>query len=207
MANLGWTAWQASVLSIFVAILACVFMCFGYSLRWTGIVLSILWLVLDCVDGNVARVTKTCSTMGDFIDAQSGYTIMAFIFFSNGVAAFNTSTMLNREKAYFFIIFGAISSISNILARLLNAKYSYCELEKKVRNNDKIVFSSYDKPATTFTKIRVAADYHLGLVGLAMPFMIFSQIFNHYDWFTLFYCVYSISGFIAASVYYALKAK
>lgn len=206
LVNLKCSAWQASVLSIFFAISSCAFICGSYWQRWIGITCAVLWVVLDCVDGNIARVTKSYSAMGDFIDAQSGYTMMAFIFFANGVAAFNTS-YLWHDKAYFFIILGAISSISNILARMLNSKYAYCSLENKIRKGEKIEFVSYDEPKTTFAKIRIWVDFNLGLVGLLMPLMIVAQILNLFDIFTIGYSIYSLAGCIAASCYYAVKAK
>lgn len=206
LANMGMTAWWASVISIFFAILACILLCLSAECRWLGILLSILWLIMDCVDGNIARVTKSYSAMGDFIDAQSGYTIMAFIFLANGVAAFNTTTIF-KDCSYILIIVGAVSSLSNILARLLNSKYTYCELEHKIKNGYKPEFVDYDNPKNSFSKIRIWCDYNLGLVGALMPLMILSQVYNTYDLLTIAYCIYSVAGFIFASVYYAIKSK
>ena len=205
LVNLGCSAWTVSVASIFAALIGCTFLCFGSVFRWIGIFFCVLWLVLDCVDGNIARVSKSYSSMGDFIDAQSGYTIMAFIFFANSVAAYHTTAY--SEYSVLFLVLGSISSISNTLARLLNAKYTYCDLESKVKKHQDIKITSYDEPETKFAKIRVWIDYNLGLVGLFMPCMVVAQIFNMYDVLTILYFLYSVIGFISASVYYAIKAK
>lgn len=98
-------------------------------------------------------------------------------------------------------------SISNILARLLNAKFTYCDLELKVRKKEEIKLISYDEPEGGFAKIRVWIDFNIGLVGLFMPFMMFAQIFNLFDILTIFYCLYSIAGLVSASAHYALLAK
>ncbi len=206
MVNMGCSAWLASVLSIFVAVLACTLLCFSYWFRWFGIAGCVLWLILDCVDGNIARVSKSYSSMGDFIDAQSGYTIMAFIFFANGIAAYHTTYLFEGYEVWLIVI-GAVSSISNILARLLNAKYTYCDLERKVRKKEEIKLISYDEPEGGFAKIRVWIDFNIGLVGLFMPFMMFAQIFNLFDILTIFYCLYSVAGLVLASAHYALLAK
>ena len=206
LANIGCSAWLVSVLSVIVALMSCTFLCFSYWFRWVGILLAVLWLIMDCVDGTIARVTKSYSAMGDFIDAQSGYTIMAFIFFFFFLAAYNT-TEIFAEYAVLFIIIGAVSSISNILARLLNAKYSYCELEQKIRKKVEVKLISYDEPEGIFAKARVWVDFNIGLVGLFMPFMVVAQLTNTFDILTIFYCLYSVAGLVVASAYYAYKAK
>lgn len=206
LVNLGCSAWLVSVFSIFVALLACLFLCMPNELRWIGIVGCILWLILDCVDGNIARVSKSYSAMGDFIDAQSGYTIMAFVFFANGIAAYHTTYLFEGYKIWFIII-GSLSSISNILARLLNAKFSYCDLELKVRKEKEIKLISYDNPEGGFARVRAWIDFNIGLVGLFIPFMIISQFFDIFDVLTLFYFAYSLLGFFVASAYYAWRAK
>ena len=54
--NLGFSSNGVSIISIFVTLSACVF--FMLPFKWATIVAIILinfWLVLDCVDGNIAR--------------------------------------------------------------------------------------------------------------------------------------------------------
>ena len=54
--NLGWSSNAVSYLSVFVSLLACVL--FSLGMNWTTIIAIVLinfWLVLDCVDGNIAR--------------------------------------------------------------------------------------------------------------------------------------------------------
>ena len=88
LVNIGCSAWMASVLSIFVAIASCTLICIpNYVCHWVGISMIVLWQLLDCVDGTIARTTKKTSSLGEFIDAQSGYTIMAFIYFAVGMVA------------------------------------------------------------------------------------------------------------------------
>lgn len=210
LVNIGCSAWLASVISIVFALAACFFLCLPSSaMRWVGIVFLILWHTFDCVDGTIARVTKKASSMGEFIDAQSGYTVMAFVFFSVGMAAFNTrSIIFSDANKYFLIIIGAISSISNITARLINSKYAFCDLKKcYIKHLDYNVNEANERPTTTFAKIRVFADYHLGLVGVFIPLLILCQFVEVYDIVTIAYCLYSIAGFVFASAFYAIKSK
>ena len=133
--NLGFSAWSASVLSIFVALAGCAALCVDSALwRAVGVVLVELWLVMDCVDGNIARVKKTSSPMGGCIDAFSGYFITAFVFFSVGVAACYSTRF--TEHAGLWVAMGGLSSAFGLLARLIHQKYTYCVLElKKIEKN------------------------------------------------------------------------
>lgn len=57
--NLGFSSNAVSVLSIFITIAACI--CFAIpsvGCLVTAIILVNLWLILDCVDGNIARCKK-----------------------------------------------------------------------------------------------------------------------------------------------------
>lgn len=128
--NLGFSAWGASVLSIFVALAGCAALCVDSALwRVVGVVLVELWLVMDCVDGNIARVKKTSSPMGGCIDAFSGYFITAFVFFSVGVAACYSTRF--AEHTGLWVAMGGLSSAFGLLARLIHQKYTYCVLESQ----------------------------------------------------------------------------
>ena len=133
--NLGFSAWGASVLSIFVALAGCAALCVDSALwRAVGVVLVELWLVMDCVDGNIARVKKTSSPMGGCIDAFSGYFITAFVFFSVGVAACYSTRF--TEHAVLWVAMGGLSSAFGLLARLIHQKYTCCVLESQRREKN-----------------------------------------------------------------------
>ncbi len=133
--NLGFSAWGASVLSIFVALAGCAALCVDSALwRAVGVVLVELWLVMDCVDGNIARVKKTSSPMGGCIDAFSGYFITAFVFFSVGVAACYSTRF--TEHAGLWVAMGGLSSAFGLLARLIHQKYTCCVLESQRREKN-----------------------------------------------------------------------
>lgn len=57
--NAGWTANMVSVLSWIVIFVAAVLLSIdNFGCMLTGVILTNFWLVLDCVDGNIARVKK-----------------------------------------------------------------------------------------------------------------------------------------------------
>ena len=65
-----------SVLSAIDALAGCVLLCIN---NWVcmliGVILINFWIVLDCVDGNIARILKKESRSGEFFDAVSGYVV------------------------------------------------------------------------------------------------------------------------------------
>lgn len=206
--NMGVTPWLASVISAIVAFAGGVFLCINSNAcRIVGVVLIQLWLVLDCVDGNIARVTKTCSDMGDFIDTLSGYVISATAMLSIGVAAYNTSNIEILNKGYLLVFIGAIGSIGNVLARLIHQNYmvTILRLEKKgiqINNPDDEVEADHG-----LGYIRSRIDKEIGISGFYMPLLILALIFNRFDIFTIFYgAFFGLSAF-AIAVYYAMKSN
>ena len=91
----------------------------AYGEYWTALVgafLVNLWLVLDCVDGNIARYHKQCSKYGDFLDSVSGYVMLSTMFFATGIGIFR-----GGDSAVFLIL-GAGASIASIYPRLVYQK-------------------------------------------------------------------------------------
>ena len=207
--NLGCSAWGASIISILVAIAGS--FCFAVNnniCRIVGVCLIELWLILDCVDGNIARVKKTSSEMGEFIDALSGYYVTGFVYFFVGIAAFYTTTMF-EEYAFLLIILGGVSTIAGLLARIIHQKYTYSIMIINQANpthyNDIPEKEVENKRSVQYIRSRI--DKEIGISGLFMPFLIVALIFNLYDVFTIFYCVFQCIGLLSVTAYYTLKAR
>lgn len=207
--NIGFSAWAVSVLSVAVAVTGCVFLCLdNFVFRLVGVILIEFWLVLDCVDGNIARVKKTSSEMGEFIDALSGYFITSFVYFAIGVAAYRTTFVpLFEEHRTFFILFGSVSSICGILSRLIHQKYTYSLLVLKNNNSNIDLPQDEVENKKSLQYLRSRMDKEIGISGLFMPLLIVSAIFNLYDFLTIFYLLFQGVGLLAVTFYYSLKAR
>lgn len=208
--NLGFSAWAVSILSVVVALSGCVFLCLNsFVFRLVGVILIEFWLVLDCVDGNIARVKKTSSEMGEFIDALSGYFITAFVYFALGVAAYHTTFVpLFKEHSIYFVLFGSISTICGVLSRLIHQKYTYSLLVLRDKKADKVNLPEDEvenKKSLQYLRSRI--DKEISISGLFMPLLIVSLIFNVFDFLTLFYLVFQGLGLTAVTIYYSLKAR
>lgn len=201
--NMGFSAWDVSVLSIIVAFLACFAFCINSELaRWIGVILIHFWMICDCVDGNIARVKKTTGPMGEFIDAQSGYIISAFCYFGLGVAAYFTTKYI--DHAVLFLALGSVSSITNVLSRLIHQKFTVAQIkvnggEDTVRKEEQEKFS--------FQSLRRRIGKEIGLSGMFMILVILCQIFKIYDYVTVFYFLFCIVSLGVVILRYSIKAK
>ena len=211
-ANCNVSANAVSVLSGIVSVIGCVLLSLPF--RWsaiTGIILINLWIVLDCVDGNVARVTKKSSRMGEFFDATYGYIICAFDFLAIGIAAYNWSNFIFGERAIWNIIIGALACSFNILPRLIYQKYTVMmmDLKYKEQGSYEPENDSFYKPEQRkgLTYFRLFVDRQIGTSGLFMPFLIVCCVFNLYSLMSLFYCCYLGFSCIATIVLFSIKAS
>lgn len=201
--NLGFSAWAVSVLSIVIAFMACFTFCINSDIaRWTGVVLVHFWMIFDCVDGNIARVTKTTSPMGEFIDAQSGYIISAFCYFGLGVSAYYTTRY--REYSIILLSFGCIASIANILSRLIHQKYTVSQM--KEYNGEDIVKKEEDR-RFSFQNLRRRVGKEIGLSGMFMVLVILCQALKVYDYVIVFYFLFCTLSLLIVILRYSIKAK
>ena len=77
-----------SVFSTFVAVLSCVMFLFAnYWCNIAGALMISLWLIFDCVDGNLARCVRP-QPFGEFVDAESSYTLVALLGSCIGMSAY-----------------------------------------------------------------------------------------------------------------------
>jgi len=201
--NLGFSAWQVSVISIVVAFLACFALCINNDIaRWIGVILIHFWMICDCVDGNIARVKKTTGPMGEFIDAQSGYIISAFCFFGLGVAAYYTT-----KYTYYNVLLlalGGVSSISNILSRLIHQKFTVAQIKV---NGGQDTVQKEEQEKSSFQSLRRRIGKEVGLSGMFMILVTLCQIFKIYDYVTVFYFLFCVGSLGIVILRYSLKAK
>jgi glycosyltransferase involved in cell wall biosynthesis/phosphatidylglycerophosphate synthase len=200
--NLGFTANMVSIISIFEAMLACSFLIIGGSFLPIGIALFLFWDILDCTDGNIARVKGTSSLIGEYMDAISGYTAPAYIYLSVGVAAYRT-TYLFPEYAYWFVILGGIASISDILSRIIYQKYVVTEYRIGMINNE----GNIDENRAT--GIKHVADLimkNMTYSCLFMPLLVIAYFTSWFDILVFLYAVYSFSILICTFIYFIRKA-
>lgn len=207
--NLGISANATSVISVFVALIGSVLLCINqqYCLVAGAIIIN-FWLVLDCVDGNIARCKKKSSYMGEFFDAMGGYAATTFSIFGVGVAAYHTSGLITKENAYLFIILGAFAAVCNLFSRLVFQRYTVA-----VFTTNHIVGRPDDMPETytedkkSFSYFREQVDKQFGICGLFMILLLIAPFINIYDLVCIIYSAYYILAFVISFFMFCVKAK
>ena len=198
------SAFTASVIAIFVAFAGCFLMSIPNDIcRIIGVILIPIWHLLDCVDGNIARYTKTASPLGAVVDGISGYYCYAFLPLALGIAAFNIQINYLNISPNFFLIFGGIASVSNLLARLIYQKYANGILSYRLKNH--VEEDNTLPKKMTLLQNQIAVN--LAPVGLPMFALFVAPLFNLYHILTIYYCGYYFLSLLFFTAVYLKKCK
>ncbi len=206
--NAGWTANMVSVLSWFVIFVAALLLCINnFWCMLIGVILTNFWLVLDCVDGNIARVKKIKTFMGDFYDAVAGYGPFSFTTIALGVAAYHTTFLVQEEYRVWLILIGGIGATANVYMRLVHQKYLNCFFagKKIIGELDEISLKDTEDKRS-FAYIREQIDKNFGVSGIFMPWLFLALFTNTFDVMLLCYVMYYVLSFLAICVLYCRKA-
>lgn len=209
--NLGFSPNMVSVMSIFTTLVACVcYMIPNRGCMIGAVILVNFWLILDCVDGNIARCRKVKTVYGEFVDDIGGYFTVAFVYLSIGVCAYNFGGVLVASGNQWMIILGAIACISDILARLIHKDYETfsMRIETEEERRIKAVIPSYEvtnKKSLNYLRRRIGKE--LGISGAFMPLTILCAIFYAYDLMVVFYLLFNGFALLSTAVIYIYKAN
>lgn len=138
-----------------------------------------LFGVLDCVDGNIARLRKSKGEFGAWADAIAGYIAYATVLPAAGIAVTLYTTQFAGQSIW--IIAGFVAAIATLLTRL-----SY----QKMANLS-------DEPGSEKTSWFINIHKNLGIAGLLMPLVLLGILFNLLHFVVAFYAVYYGAGMVA----------
>lgn len=206
--NAGWSANMVSVLSWVVVFAAAALLCIpNFWCMLAGVILTNFWLVLDCVDGNIARVKKVKTFMGDFYDAVAGYGPFSFTTIALGVAAYHTSWIVPQEYHVWLILLGGFGALTNLYMRLVHQKYLNCYFAgQKILGEMEEITLVDTEDKKSFAYIREQIDKNFGVSGLFMPWLFVALFTNTFDIMLACYAAYYILSFLAICVLYCKKA-
>ena len=203
--NIGFSSNNVTAISIFVTIASCIL--YTIPSTWaliTAVVLINFWLVLDCVDGNIARCVKQKKLYGSFIDAVGGYYTVAFIYLAIGISSYNTGGLCFEAGNKWILVAGAVSSISDILSRLIYV--NYCGVLRKEDVDGVSEEKKRQKEKYTLNWLRKRVGREIGISGFFMFFTILGLLFNCNDILTLFYLLFNGFALLSTTVIYFRKA-
>lgn len=211
--RLNISANQATYICLVIGLGSCIFLALGsYTLKLAGALLAALYLLLDCVDGNIARYRKLSSPFGKFIDASASYIISSFLFMSIGLGVFtnpNSSILLRHSQSFFmifnkdiFLIVGFWSSLSYVLARLISLRYKTMLVPGS--DND----STKNLTSNRFFQISTIMFRNIfGVSGFFMPLLLLAAVFRLFGFLALFYALVNSIALIFIMVKATLKMK
>ena len=188
--NIGLTANQTTFVSLMVLLAGCILLAVGnYLAVLAGAALLNLWLVLDFVDGNIARYEKSCSRYGELIDAMGAYLAHLSLFAAGiGFYVSRDSLVLSSfdlpAESYsgLILILGAVGSLAAIWIRLIYQKF---------KNTFPVVeFEKHDVLAVRDTRSISSALLSVGhnlfnLSGFLLPMFFLAVAFRLLDVFLI----------------------
>jgi phosphatidylglycerophosphate synthase len=192
--NIGLTANQTTWISLIVLLVGCFLLAVGnYLTALAGAALLNIWLVLDFVDGNIARYEKTCSRYGEFIDALGAY-LAHLSFFAAGVGFYvsRNSLLLARFEwpaegySVVILILGSIASLAAIWIRLIYQKFKNTFPALGFEKDD--VLSVRDT-ASISAVLRNLGHNLFNLSGLLLPAFFLAAAFRLLDVFLIFVAI------------------
>lgn len=176
--RLRFSANQVTYLSIFfVFIGGFLFIIGSHRLAIVAAVCFNVFALLDCVDGNIARV-RGGNPFGEWVDALGGYTAYSFLFLSVGMYVEVTTNEFWFFESSNFLLMGAIAAVTNLLMRIQSQKLENIGV-KENDGDDKGIDSIQHK-----------VDRNVGITGFLMPVVLVSVIIGMLEWVLLFYAVF-----------------
>ncbi len=170
----------------------------GYEFQIIASIFILIWLILDHVDGNLARYYKTQSLFGDFLDSLVCYIVFAFIPISISHSLANDNHSLDIKELY---ILGWMFSIGFILSRLIYQKFKQID-NKKYKN----VLSGSNRNSLLHKSFYFVNNL-FNPSGMLVPFLVLSSIFRQLELFLIFYGLGYFSILVYSSASFILKSK
>lgn len=205
LANMGIKANSVSYFSMFVSIVGCALFVFNnHACHIMGAVIFILWAILDCVDGDMAR-TIGKQPFGDFADAISCYMLQGLMCTTMGAAVYFDGGILFQQSDIWIVIIGCMASTANCLMRLIYQKYLSAEQDLV---NMGIIKKSDDvwKDKEQSSNFKVKFKETMGVGGI-LPFIVLVAVLIHALDVVVLYCLAIYGGaFILTSFGYVRKA-
>jgi phosphatidylglycerophosphate synthase len=188
--RLGISANSATALSVPVFAAGALFLAFGSpGAALLGALLINAWLVIDCVDGNIARYTRTTSAFGGFADAVSGYVVLGTVCFSAGLGAFAEPSQTlagqwlgwGRADMVFTIVAGAWASLAALWIRLVYQKWSNTFPNAGGRHD--LMPSEEGSAPSLLTRTARFGNNLLNISGLLLPLLLLAVLLGALDVF------------------------
>ena len=158
---------QVSLFAFLLAVIGSIFLFLGgYWYQLIGVLFAYLYVVFDCVDGNIARVKKLKSLEGRWLDAIGGFIVTPLLLFA----------LLWGMKNPSLFVFGSLAMLAYPMQYLIVFFYK----SRIIGNNDPLPIAF----GGTLEKLRYAYGS-----ALFFPVLAFAVIFQQVYFLLWFYAV------------------
>ena len=185
--RIGISANQTTLLSISSGVLGAILLGTGqYKSMILGGILINLWLILDNVDGEIARYSGA-THFGMYYDTTNADIMYVLLFIAIGTGIYNSSEpkFMDLDPGVFLLL-GGIASLFKILFRLSELRlYTYMELLPSKSNDFDI--NEQNEPGSEITLKFIILNYVFNQVGLLHPLVPILAFFNRLDVYIIFY--------------------
>lgn len=199
-ARLGISANTVSFVSTAEAILAGVFFLFNdYWCNIIGAILINVWILMDCIDGNLARAVKK-QPFGEFADSSSSYVLVGIMGTCIGFAAYHQGGIFFEPGCEWLMLMGALGSNADSLMRLIYQKYK--NVERKMADMGVLEVEHENRIDNAHVgSFKVRVENELGIGGF-LPFAsLVCAIYNALDIFVIYcFCYYGASFIVSTSI-------
>ena len=186
MLALGVSAFQASIISIFIAVASCIFLSIPSAVcRVIGVILVPMWHIF----------------------AISGYFMMALLPIGLGMASFNVGYGYLPIPAEYYLLMGGLGAVTDVLARLIHQKYAFTAMKLETKTGKYVEKGDNQYHLTGFNRFRKMIGVELGIVGIPMFVLWLAPVFNLYHILTIYYCLFHVASVVMIAAYYLKKCN
>ena len=165
---------------------------------WAGLGCFFVFGVLDCADGNVARVRKTASPWGEWVDAFGGYVAYATILIGAGALSQSTSggslpgiPNWSLPWAGGWTLVGGVAAAANLFVRTIYQSH------RAIRPDP-------DRSSVSREK---GISNHLGITGMLLPAVAAGVALDVMPWVLTAYTVFYGGGCALVSARLILRVE
>ena len=188
----GWSPNAVTYLSAVFCLAGLVFLAAGpLWAAWVGLGTFFIFDILDCADGNMARVRKTAGPWGEWVDAFGGYTAYTTLLLGAGAAA-------QAQSA------GALPGIAGAVLpwaggwTLVGGAAAAANLFMRTIYQGRRAIKADPGRASVSTEKRLSE--YLGVSGVLLPALALGLGFGFLPWVIAAYAVFYCGGCLLVSV-------
>lgn len=200
-----------------IGLLGCLsFLFISYLTIWPGILLLIIFAILDAVDGNIARVTKNVTHYGKFLDGVLGVVIESSSCFWLGLGLYLTSgdfyivdfLGLGYGSKIFAILAGMIIMSGRLYSSIFEGNY-YMHLIQKQKKEGSFQESLTQNIQSSTYRRRwwYLLFINLHAFNLQLIILVLCTALNIVNLFLFFFAIYYLFRLLATMVFYIYRAQ